>query len=173
MLAAEDNSPHHFQEDVAGLLGRGWDLMVAHPPCTYLTLSGLHWNNRVPDRREKTAQALDFVRLLLNVPIAHIALENPVGCISKHIRKPDQIIQPWQFGHPESKQTALWLVNLPKLRHTNVLTPTRFQLINGRPQWHNQTWSGQNKLGSSPMRWREREVVPTRASPRRWPTSGP
>jgi hypothetical protein len=159
LLPADDDSPAHAQGDVRHVLDGGpWDLMIAHPPCTYLSLSGLHWNNRIPGRREKTTEALAFVSLLLSAPIPRIALENPVGAISKHIRKSDQIIQPWQFGHDASKQTALWLKNLPPLVHTNVLTPTRFQ-TNGRPQWSNQTASGQNKLGPSPDRWKKRSLT--------------
>ena len=124
-----------------------WDLMVAHPPCTYLCSSGLHWNKRVAGRDQKTAEALEFVKLLLDAPIPRIALENPVGCISTRIRPPDQIIQPWQFGHPESKATCLWLKGLPKLTATNVLSKP----ASGR--WENQTPSGQNKLGPSKDRW--------------------
>ncbi len=145
----------HIQGDVVPVLYNGWDLMVAHPPCTYLCSSGLHWNKRVPGRQEKTEEALDFVRLLLNAPIERIALENPIGCISSRIRKPDQVIQPWQYGHPESKQTALWLKNLPPLQPTNVLEPPALQ-ANGKPKWNNQTPTGQNKLGPSPTRALER-----------------
>lgn len=157
LLPAEDGGPH-IHQDVGELLEetRGqWDLMIAHPPCTYLTLAGLHWNNRIVGRREKTEQALEFVRLLLSADVPRICLENPIGAISRHIRKPDQIIQPWQFGHPESKQTAFWLQGLPMLEPTNILTPTRFQ-ENGCPRWDNQTPTGQNKLGPSPDRWKIR-----------------
>jgi hypothetical protein len=145
----------HIEGDVRDVLGDGWDMMVAHPPCTYLTLAGLHWNNRIPGRREKTDESLQFVQDLLAAPVPKIALENPVGCISTHICKPDQIVQPWQFGHPESKQTCFWLRGLPKLQPTKVLEPTKFQL-NGRPRWDNQTATGQNKLGPSPDRWKKR-----------------
>ena len=137
----------HYQGDVRDLLDKPWDLMVAHPPCTYLCSSGLHWNKRVVGRDQKTTEALEFVKLLLDAPIARIALENPIGCISTRIRPPDQIIQPWQFGHPESKATCLWLKGLPKLAATNVLSKP----ASGR--WENQTPSGQNKLGPSKDRW--------------------
>ena len=137
----------HYQGDVRDLLDKPWDLMVAHPPCTYLCSSGLHWNKRVAGRDQKTTEALEFVKLLLDAPIARIALENPIGCISTRIRPPDQIIQPWQFGHPESKATCLWLKGLPKLAATNVLSKP----ASGR--WENQTPSGQNKLGPSKDRW--------------------
>jgi hypothetical protein len=145
----------HIQDDVLKHLDDGWNLMIAHPPCTYLSLAGLHWNNRIAGRTEKTAEALRFVKALFYAQIPKICLENPVGAISKHIRKPDQMIQPWQFGHPESKLTCLWLKGLPKLKPTNILEPEDFQL-NGRPRWKNQTPTGQNKLGPSPNRWKKR-----------------
>jgi len=112
LLPTEAPGPH-YEGDVLDILGDGWDLMVAHPPCTYLTSSGLHWNKRVPGRAELTEQALAFVLTLLNAPIPKIALENPVGCISSRIRKPDQIIQPYEFGADASKKTCLWLKGLP------------------------------------------------------------
>jgi hypothetical protein len=149
LLPAEDGGPH-IQRDVLTIINDGWDLMIAHPPCTYLSVSGLHWNKRVPGRTEKTEAALLFVRRLLDAPIEKIALENPVSCISSRIRKPDQIIQPWQFGHPESKATCLWLKNLPTLIPTNLLPLPE----SGR--WANQTPSGQNKLGPSATRWMDR-----------------
>lgn len=124
--------------------------MIAHPPCTYLCSSGLHWNTRRPGRAALTEEALDFVKYLLDADVPRIALENPVGCISSRIRKPDQIIQPWQFGHPESKATCLWLKGLSPLRHTHVLPKP----ASGR--WENQTSSGQNKLPPSADRWKER-----------------
>jgi hypothetical protein len=145
----------HYECPVEEVLNLGWDLMIAHPPCTYLCSSGLHWNKRIPGRAEKTEEALKFVQMLLDAPIEKIALENPIGCISSRIRKPDQVIQPWQYGHPESKQTALWLKNLSPLQPTNILEPPAYQK-NGKPQWNNQTPTGQNKLGPSPTRGLER-----------------
>ena len=136
----------HIQADVLSILDRGWDLMIAHPPCTYLCSSGLHWNKRRPGRGQLTDQALNFVRLLLNASIPRIALENPIGCISSRIRKPDQIIQPWHFGHAESKATCLWLKGLPQL------VPTRVLSLPESGHWANQTLSGQNRLGPSPDR---------------------
>lgn len=127
-----------------------YDLMIAFPPCTYTCSSGLHWNTRRPERAALTEAALEFDRVLLDAPVARIALENPIGCISTRIRKPDQIIQPWMFGHPESKATCLWLKGLPLLEPTNVLT------LPASGRWSNQTPSGQNKLGPSATRWRER-----------------
>lgn len=149
LLETEKPGPH-IQGDVLKVLDQGWDLMVAHPPCTYLAVSGLHWNGRVPGRAKKTEDALKFVRALMNAPIPRIAVENPISVISSRIRKPDQIIQPFEFGHPESKKTCLWLKGLPKLKPTNVLPLPK----SGR--WENQTPSGQNKLGPSPDRWKER-----------------
>lgn len=140
----------HIQGDVLEILNDGWDLMIAHPPCTYLSVSGLHWNGRVPGRAEKTEEALTFVRALMNAPINHIAVENPVSCISTRIRKPDQVIQPWYFGEDASKKTCLWLKNLPLLKETNRLPGDE------KTRRGNQTPNGQNKLGPSPDRWKER-----------------
>ena len=150
LLPADDNSPHHYQGDVRNVLYDGWDLMIAHPPCTYLAVSGLHWNKRIQGRAEKTEEALDFVRLLLDAPVDRIALENPVSCISTRIRKPDQIIQPWWFGDDASKKTCLWLKNLSPLIETNRLEG------DDRTRRANQTPSGQNKLGPSKDRWKIR-----------------
>lgn len=151
LLPPEDGRvDYHYQGDVRDILNDGWDIMIAFPPCTYLCSSGLHWNKRRPGRAEKTEEALEFVRLLLNAPIKKIGLENPVGCISTQIRKPDQIIQPWQFGHPESKTTCLWLKGLPNLVPTNVLE------LPASGRWSNQTPSGRNNIPPSPTRWMER-----------------
>jgi hypothetical protein len=152
LLPAEAPGPH-YQGDVRDVLSDGWDLMVAHPPCTYLASSGLHWNKRRPERALLTEEALEFVRLLLDAPIARIALENPIGCISSRIRKPDQIIHPWQFGHDASKATCLWLKNLPALKPTDVLPGGR------EARRANQTASGQNKLPPSRDRWKLRSLT--------------
>lgn len=143
----------HIKGSVLDVLQDGWDLMIAHPPCTYLAVSGLHWNKRRPERQAQTEQALEFVAALLNAPIPRIALENPIGCISSRIRKPDQIIQPWQFGHDASKATCLWLKGLPLLQVTNVLPGGR------EARRANQTPSGQNKLGPSADRWKLRSMT--------------
>jgi site-specific DNA-cytosine methylase len=137
----------HYQGDVRDILEDGFDLMVAHPPCTHLAVSGARW---FKDKQIEQAEALDFVRLLLAAPIDKIALENPISIISSRIRKPNQIIQPWQFGSPESKSTCLWLKNLPNLIPTDILP------LPPSGRWNNQTPSGQNKLGPSPDRWKER-----------------
>jgi len=141
----------HYQGDCFDLIRawHGWDLLIAHPPCTHLAVSGArYFAEKRADGRQQAA--LDFVRRLLDAPTPRIALENPVSIISTAIRKPDQIIQPWQFGHPESKTTCLWLKGLPLLRPTNVLPPPE----SGR--WENQTPSGQNRLGPSPHRAADR-----------------
>lgn len=130
-----------------------WDLMIAHPPCTYLCSSGLHWNSRTAGRSDKTEEALAFVKLLMDAPIPMIALENPVGCISTRIRKPDQIIQPWQFGHNASKSTCIWLKNLSPLISTEIYPP---RMVNGKKRWGNQIDSGQNNLAPSEDRWKIR-----------------
>lgn len=158
LLPSERPGPH-IQDDVLSRLDDGWDMMIAHPPCTYLTLAGLHWNYRKPGRAALTLAALEFVRQLLAAPIEHIALENPVGCISTNIRRPDQKIQPWQFGHPQSKLTCLWLKNLPPLRYTNVLAPIAYQANGKSPRWENQTPTGQNRLPPSPDRWKLRSIT--------------
>jgi site-specific DNA-cytosine methylase len=109
----------HLQCDVREIIGDGWDMMIAHPPCRHLAASGARW---FKDKKVEQAGALEFVRLLLNAPIGRIALENPISIISSHIRKPDQIIQPWQFGHGETKATCLWLQNLPPLKPTSIVS---------------------------------------------------
>jgi len=109
----------HIQGDVLKEIHNGWDLMIAFPPCTHLAISGARW---FKDKKKEQAEALDFVYELLHAPIRKIALENPIGVISTQIRKPDQIIQPWQFGHGETKATCLWVKNLPLLKPTNIVS---------------------------------------------------
>ena len=150
LLPSDDDSPHHIRGDALEVINDGWDLMIAHPPCTYLAVSGLHWNKRVEGRAAKTEEALQFVQALLDAQVERIALENPVSCISTRIRKPDQIIQPWQFGHDASKKTCLWLKNLEPLKPTEVIIKDRYA---------NQTASGQNKLPPSKDRWKRRSTT--------------
>lgn len=149
LLPSDDNSSKHLQCDVLTILDDGWDLMIAHPPCTYLAVSGMHWTKRGLRDPKLTEDALEFVKLLLDAPVGRIALENPISIISSRIRKPDQIIQPYEYGHPESKKTCLWLKNLPLLKPTNILSKE------GK-YWDNQTPSGQNKLAPSKDRWKIR-----------------
>lgn len=137
LLPSETPGPH-LQGDVLTLLDDSWDLMVAHPPCTHLAVSGARW---FVEKRQEQADALDFVRALLNAPIPRIALENPVSVISSKVAKPTQIIQPWQFGHGETKATCLWLKGLPALLPTNV--------VEGRT-------ARVHRMPPSPNRWRDR-----------------
>lgn len=160
----------HIKGDVREVLNQGWDLMIAHPDCTYLTISAAWafkdgpYHQKVKEgtlvgaaRREAREEALDFVRLLMDAPIPRIAIENPIGAISSAIRKPDQIIQPYQFGDDASKATCLWLKNLPPLEHTQRVQG-RMVEHNGKivERWANQTDSGQNKLSPGEGRAMER-----------------
>lgn len=138
LLPSESDFGPHYEGDVFDIINDGWDLMIAHPPCTHLAVSGARW---FKEKREAQAEALEFVRRLLDSDIPRIALENPISIISSKIRKPDQIIQPWQFGHGETKATCLWLKNLPKLEPTNV--------VDGRE-------ARVHKMPPGPDRWRER-----------------
>lgn len=130
----------HYQGDIRDILYEGWDLLIAHPPCTDLAVSGArHFPAKIADGRQQAA--LDFVQLLMDAPIPKKCIENPISVISSKIRKPDQIVQPWMFGHGETKATCLWLENLPKLIPTNI--------VEGRePRIH--------KLPPSPDRWKIR-----------------
>jgi hypothetical protein len=149
-LLPTDVPGNHYQSPVEDLLDQNWDMLIAFPPCTYLCASGMHWTTIGKRDPQLTEDALSFVQLLLNAPIQKIAIENPVGIISTRIRKPNCIIQPYQFGHPESKRTCLWLKNLP------VLQPTAICEKPAIGHWNNQTPSGQNRLGPSSDRWKER-----------------
>ena len=175
LLPSEDDSPYHYQGDVNDLLrNQEFDLMIAHPPCTYLSVSGMHWTTRGLRDPQLTEDALAFVRLLMDAPVPRIAIENPVSVISSRIRKPDQVINPYQFGEDASKKTCLWLKGLPLLRPTEFIEPRMVccgkEVENGdkygcpdcngskvaRPRWANQYDSGQNKLWPSDDRWKER-----------------
>lgn len=137
-LLQSETPGQHIKGSVDHLLSPGWDLMIAHPPCTHLAVSGARW---FKDKLVEQEKALQFVRTLMNAPIKRIALENPISIISSRIRKPDQIIQPWMFGHGEVKATCLWLKNLPLLKPTDI--------VDGRvPRVHHAT--------PSPDRWKER-----------------
>ena len=142
-LLPTDAPGPHFQCDVADILNNDWDLMIAHPPCTHLAVSGArHFAAKKASGVQDAA--LDFVRMLLNANISKIALENPISIISSRIRKPDQIIQPWQFGHGQTKATCLWLKNLPKLVPTNI--------VDGRSDRI-------HKMPPSPDRWKLRSTT--------------
>lgn len=133
-----ESQGNHIQRDALSVLSDGWDLMIAHPPCTYLAVSGARW---FKDRQEEQREALSFVQALMDAPIERIAIENPISVISSRIRKPDQIIQPWMFGHGETKATCLWLKNLPRLSPTNI--------VDGRE-------ARVHKASPGPNRWKER-----------------
>lgn len=157
-LLPTDAPGQHYQGDVFDIINDGWDMMVAHPPCTYLSVSGMHWTKRGLRDPQLTEEALDFVRRLMTASIPRIAIENPISVISSRIRKPDQIINPWQFGHDASKRTCLWLKNLPLLTPTKIIEP---RIVNGKKRWANQTDSGQNRLPPSEDRWKIRSETYT------------
>jgi hypothetical protein len=137
LLPTETPGPH-YRGDVLDILYDGWDIMIAHPPCTHLAVSGARW---FTEKQQEQADALDFVRLLMDAPIPLIAIENPISIISSRIRKPDQIIQPWQFGHGETKATCLWLKGLPNLQPTNVVEGREARI---------------HKMPPGPDRWKKR-----------------
>lgn len=137
LLDTEVPGPH-YKGDVFDIIDQDWDLIIAHPPCTHLAASGARWWK---DKKQEQEEAIEFVRRLMDVPISKIAIENPVGILSTVVGKPDQIIQPWQFGHGETKATCLWLKNLPQL------TPT--DIVSGREQ---RIW----KMSPGPNRWKDR-----------------
>jgi len=142
LLPAEDESQFHFQRDVCELLPgwalRRWDLLIAHPPCTHLAVSGARW---FVDKVAEQAEALAFVQTLMDAPVPRICIENPISVISSRFRKPDQIVQPWMFGHGETKATCFWLKNLPRLTPTNI--------VDGRS-------ARVHRMPPGPNRWRER-----------------
>lgn len=164
---ADGGSPYHYQCDIFEALdAQEWDLVVLHPVCTFLTVSGLHWNKRDKVRAQKTEAAIKHVLKLvkwIEKKGVRAAIENPVGCLSTRYRKPDQIIQPYQFGDDASKKTCLWLFNgLEPLRHTKYRRPSMLvaEVLKGAwriaRRWANQTESGQNNLGPSEGRAKER-----------------
>jgi site-specific DNA-cytosine methylase len=150
LLPSEDNSPFHLVEDVTRIATTwDWDLMIAHPPCTHLAVSGARW---FKDKVKEQAEALGFVRMLMAAPIEKICIENPVSVISSKIRKPDQIIQPWQFGEPEFKATCLWLKGLPLLTPVNALKPP--DRVHQAAMY--KSWQKVHNMPPGPNRWKER-----------------
>jgi hypothetical protein len=143
ILPSEDNSNYHIQDDVLLHLNDGWDLAIFHPPCTFLTTSANRWlyDPKYPNRNKDRQTAITFFLQLMFADIPKIAIENPVGILSTHFRRPDQIIQPWQFGHGEVKRTCFWLKNLPLLIPTNI--------VEGRI-------ARVHREAPSPSRWKER-----------------
>lgn len=135
-----DNSPYHLQMDVREVIELDWDMMIAHPPCTHLAISGARWFKEKPEKAQLQQEALDFVRKLMSAPIDKICIENPISVISTQIRKPDQIIQPWQHGHEASKPTCLWLKNLPLIAPTKIVGKGEYVTTKGGnriPKWYN------------------------------------
>lgn len=179
LVPADDGSPYHYTCDIFHLDLARFDLMICHPPCTFLTASA-EWAYKDPDfdrypavgyhqkpkdgtltgkaRREARDFAVEFCRALLAAPIEKIALENPIGALSARLRRPDQIIQPYFFGDDASKATCLWLKNLPPLTYSEShFCPPR--IVNGKPRWANQTDSGQNALSPTSNRADKRSVT--------------
>ena len=151
LLPSDDDSPFHIQGDARNVAG-DWDMMGFHPPCTYLSVSGMHWTSRGLRDPKLTEDALDFVRWCMSHSCPWY-LENPVSIISTRIRKPEQTIQPFHFGEDASKTTCLWLNNLPRLIQTSRV---QGRIVGGVERWSNQTDNGQNRLTPSPGRWKER-----------------
>lgn len=149
---------NHMQRDIftyPRIIDEGWDLMIAHPPCTYLAVSGARW---FKDRRNEQDAAVFVVRCLLSAPILKIALENPIGVLSTRIRKPDQIIQPWQFGHGETKATCLWLKNLPKLEPTDIVDGRQARVHRESPgpnRWKNRSRTLEGIANAMASQWSE------------------
>ena len=154
ILPSEAYGERHLEGDVRDYIeGRGWQLMIAHPPCTYLAVSGARW---FKDRQKEQVAAFNFVRFFLDDPIPRIALENPISIISTRIRKPDQIIQPWMFGHPETKATCLWLKNLPKLVPTNIVEGRDNRVHREPPgpdRWKNRSRTMQGVADAMATQW--------------------
>lgn len=166
LLPADDGSPYHLQGDVLQYIdGGGWDLMIAHPPCTYLTVAGNRWlynsdGTRNVERWENRRKALRFVRELMDAPIPRVCIENPVSVISSEIRKPDQCVQPYQFSHNASKKTCFWLRGLDPLPiDPEKFHPPEYHNERGLPRWANQSPSGANHLPPSEDRWKLRSVT--------------
>ena len=149
---------NHIQDNVLNYLDKDWDLMIAHPPCTHLAVSGARWFKNKKKEQEK---ALNFVKLLMNAPIKRICIENPVSIISTKIRKPDQIIQPWQYGHGETKATCLWLKNLPKLESTNIVKGRENKIWKeppGKDRWKNRSRTYAGIAKAMAEQWAEKEA---------------
>jgi len=180
LLPTESPGQHIQGDALVALRSRPWNLVISHPPCTYLCSSGQHWTTRGLRDPQHTEDALTFVQAFMEADCPRVAIENPVGVISTRIRKPDQIIQPYSYGHDASKGTCLWIRGLPKLKPTEYVPPrrackrckavSRVQDLQAcpscalagawfLPRWSNQTDSGQNKLGPSADRWALRSVT--------------
>lgn len=153
-LLPTDAPGPHYQGSVLDIIDDGWDLMVAHPPCTYLCSSGLHWNKRVQGRAQLTQEAGEFAKMLWDADIPRVCIENPMGCLPDFIGEVGQWVQPYEFGHNASKKTGLWLRGLPPLVPTDIVPP---RVVGNRTaRWDNQTDAGQNKLPPTKDRWKIR-----------------
>jgi site-specific DNA-cytosine methylase len=164
LLPSETDGQHWIGDVLGPILYARWDLMIAHPPCTHLAVSGARWFPAKQASGEQQ-QALEFVRALLDAPIRHIAVENPVSIISSRIRKPDQIIQPWMFGHGETKATCLWLKNLPKLAPTSIVegrTPRVHHASPGPDRWKERSRTLPGIAAAMAMQW---GGIPRKSSP--------
>ena len=152
-LLPTDKPGPHYQGDVFDIINDGWDLMIAHPPCTHLAVSGARW---FKDKQEEQKEAIDFFMKLINAPIPKIAVENPISIMSTKYRKPDQIIQPWQFGHGETKATCLWLKELPLLQPTNVVEGREQRIHNLPPsadRWKIRSTTFQGIADAMAQQW--------------------
>lgn len=154
-LLPTEISGQHYQQDVEGLLEMGWDMMIAHPPCTHLAVSGARW---FKDKRKEQAEAIEFFMMLVEAPIHRICVENPIGIMSTKYRKPGQIIQPWQFGHGETKATCLWLKNLPLLKSTDIVKGREPRVHHESPginRWKNRSRTFQGIANAMAEQWSE------------------
>lgn len=159
-LLPTDKPGPHYRGDVLDILYDGWDLMIAHPPCTHLAVSGARWFN---EKRQEQEEALEFVRLLMDAPIQMTAIENPISIISSKIRKPDQIIQPWQFGHDETKATCLWLKGLPPLQPTNIVSGREARIHKmppGPDRWKKRSETFQGIADAMAAQWGQKIIQP-------------
>lgn len=152
-LLPSERPGNHIQGDVRDHLDDDWDLLIAHPPCTHLAVSGARW---FKDKRKEQEEALEFVRYLMEAPPVRICVENPVSVISSRIRKPDQIVQPWMFGHGETKATCLWLEGLPKLQSTSIVagrTPRVHRMPPGPDRWRERSRTFQGIADAMAEQW--------------------
>lgn len=167
-LLETERPGQHIQDDVLKHLDDGWDMAVFHPPCTYLAVSGMQWykpkhKDRFPNRLKDKEKAISFFMKLINAPIPKIAVENPVCIMSTIYRKPDQIIQPWQFGHSESKKTCLWLKNLPLLKPTKIMQerkPKVWRMPPSVDRWKNRSRTYTGIATAMSKQWQQSAIPP-------------
>ncbi len=153
LLPPEDGSLDHYHGDILDYFGIDWDLLIAHPPCTHLAVSGARWFKA---KHKEQAEALEFVQALMDAPIPRICIENPISIISSRIRKPDQIVHPWMFGHGETKATCLWLKNLPLLKPTNIVDGRHARVHREPPgpdRWKNRSRTYEGLAAAMAEQW--------------------